>query len=433
MDSRIIVLDQAPAGLATKNADTEQLVGAGGANVERQRFQLTGAALLEIARIKNAAPGVADYGLVTRALLYGANGNGLNVTGAGAIAADATGSEITVVNLPVALGPGGGLKVEGIAGSQAQPVSIAAALDVLDRAGRQLGIVDVLDADTRILGRTKLRDTLNNVIDPMPKTGGSVDVTDRAARALGIIASITAAVDVSDRAGRALGAVSSAQLPAALVGGRMDVNIGAAISLPVTVVDGGDVAQGAKADAVWDGVTVATTISAVMKYIGQKVEAARALLAGFLKFGERENGYAHLAMYAEAVAGIIAETAISMQFSRAFAAPAAATSNGAAAAKELVITGIMVAWISTSTTANTVRLRIRVNPAGAAVIGSPIALTIRLAWESATFIANEGSWQTLMFPKPIVIPNPGQFMATLACVAANGTLDVQLLGYERTP
>lgn len=396
MDSRIIVLDQAPAGLATKNADTEQIVGAGGANVERQRFQLTGAALLEIARIKNAAPAAADYALVTRSMLY-----------------DAAGA-------PFAF-------------PATQPVSIAAAIDVLDRAGRQLGIVDVLDADTRILGRTKLRDSLNNVIDPMPKTGGSVDVTDRVGRLLGVIASITAAVDVSDRAGRALGAVSSAQLPAALVGGRMDVNIGAAISLPVTVVDGGDVTQGAKADAAWDGAAAAPTGIGIFKYIGQKIEAARALLAGFLKFGERENGYAHLAMYAEAIAGIIAETAISMQFSRAFAAPAAATSNGAAAAKELVITGIMVAWISTSTTANTVRLRIRVNPAGAAVIGSPIALTIRLAWESATFIANEGSWQTLTFAKPIVIPNPGQFMATLACVAANGTLDVQLLGYERTP
>lgn len=252
--------------------------------------------------------------------------------------------------------------------------------------------------------------------------------------------SIAAAVPVTDNAGSLTvddGAGSlttdSPQLPGALVGGRLDVNVGAAISLPVTLVDGGDVAQGAKADAVWDGVTVSTTISAVMKYIGQKVEALRVLVAGTLRSAKREIGYANVALYAEAVAGIIAETAITMSKSLAFAAPSTATSNGASAAKELVITGIIISWVSTSTTANTARLRIRVNPAGAAIISSPIAFTIRISWESATFIANEGELQPIIFAEPIVIPNPGQFMATIACVAANGTLDVQLIAYERTP
>jgi hypothetical protein len=224
------------------------------------------------------------------------------------------------------------LAVTGAFFQATQPVSLAAAVDVSDRAARALGVIASITA--------------------------AVDVSDRAARALGVIASITAAVDVSDRSARALGKVSQQ---------------------------------------------------------------------------EREAGYANVALYAEAVAGIIAETAISINKSVAYAAAAAATSNGASAAKELVIIGMIISWVSTSTTANTARVRIRVNPAGAAIITSPIALTFRISWESATFIANEGEFQPIYFDKAIVIPNPGQFMATIACVAANGTLDIQLLAYERAP
>lgn len=208
---------------------------------------------------------------------------------------------------------------------------------------------------------------------------------------------------------------------------------GSAVTQPTSIADGSSVSLGAKADAAWDGAAASPTLIAIQKWIGAKIEAVRALLAGTLKFMEREAGYANVALYAEAVGGIIAETAISINKSLAFAAPAAATSNGASAAKELVIYGILLSWVSTTTTANTCRVRLRVNPAGAAIISSPIAFTMRMSWESATFIANEGELQPFFFPKPIIIPNPGQVMATLACAAANGTLDIQLLAYERTP
>lgn len=61
------------------------------------------------------------------------------------------------------------------------PNSPASSSDVSDRAGRLLGIVASIAA--------------------------AVDVSDRAGRALGVVASITAAVDVSDRVGRLLGHV----------------------------------------------------------------------------------------------------------------------------------------------------------------------------------------------------------------------------------
>lgn len=323
--------------------------------------------------------------------------------------------------LPVAIGGLQVMTIKGNAGGFVNVVGTSMSTDPVDRAARALGVVasitaavDVGDRAARVLGKAQLLDSASALIDPalkgqLPAALGATGGLKVEGIAGGIAqpVSLAAAVDVSDRVARVLGVVS--------------------------IADGGDVVQGAKADAVWDGVTVSTTFGAVFKYIGQKIEAVRVLLAGTLRSAKREIGYANLAMYAEAVAGIIAETAISINLSRAFGAAAAATSNGAAAAKELVITGMIVSWVSTAATANTCRVRIRVNPAGAAIITSPIALTFRISWESATFIANEGELRTIVFAEPIIVPNPGQFMATLACAAANGTLDIQLLGYERTP
>lgn len=54
---------------------------------------------------------------------------------------------------------------------------------------------------------------------------------------------------------------------------------------PVTIADGANVTQGAKADAAWDGAAAAPTAQAVLKYLGAKLEANRALLAGTLTVG----------------------------------------------------------------------------------------------------------------------------------------------------
>jgi hypothetical protein len=49
-----------------QNEDVEDLIGAGGAAVIRQRIQVTGALLAEIARVMNVDPTGVEYGLVTR-------------------------------------------------------------------------------------------------------------------------------------------------------------------------------------------------------------------------------------------------------------------------------------------------------------------------------------------------------------------------------
>ncbi len=53
--------------------DVEDLIGSGGAAVIRQRLQITGALLAEIARVMSTDPVGTEYGLVTRNIQEGAS------------------------------------------------------------------------------------------------------------------------------------------------------------------------------------------------------------------------------------------------------------------------------------------------------------------------------------------------------------------------
>lgn len=55
----------------------------------------------------------------------------------------------------------------------------------------------------------------------------------------------------------------------------------------VSIADGANVTQGAKGDAAWDGASASPTSQSIFKYIGQKLEAIRALLAGALDVSDR--------------------------------------------------------------------------------------------------------------------------------------------------
>lgn len=56
-------------GSGGKALDTESLTGAGAVTVERQRIEVVGAALAEIARVMNSAPAGSEYALVTRPIM----------------------------------------------------------------------------------------------------------------------------------------------------------------------------------------------------------------------------------------------------------------------------------------------------------------------------------------------------------------------------
>jgi hypothetical protein len=161
------------------------------------------------------------------------------------------------------------------------------------------------------------------------------------------------------------------------------------------------------------------------------LSAVNTKLAGTLAVREAtDTGRTNVSLYAEAVAGAAAEALVTLSQSKQFAAASSGTSYTVTAGKTLRLVALVLTWVSTTTTANTSRVRIRVNTAGAALVTSPIVFTSRIGWESPTFIANESEMQPIMFPGGIDVPAGSGVAVTHQEAAANGTLDVTLIGFE---
>lgn len=144
----------------------------------------------------------------------------------------------------------------------------------------------------------------------------------------------------------------------------------------------------------------------------------------------KDAGRTAVALYAEAVAGAASEAVVTLSQSKGFAAPSTGTSYPVAAGKTLRLMSITVAFVATTTTANTTRIRIRVNTGGAAIVTSPIVWSVRFGWESATFIANESETITIPLPDGIEIPAGAGVAVTHQEAAANGTVDVSIAAFE---
>lgn len=158
--------------------------------------------------------------------------------------------------------------------------------DVSDRAGRLLGIiasiaaaVDVSDRAARLLG------VVNSITN-------AVDISDRAARLLGVVASITAAVDISDRAGRLLGTVSPVAASVWDVSDRALRSLGIVSSQPLdgaraTYSAGGNTAV---ATAATDFVTISASASKKVRILRVEVSGrATAALLNLLTLQKRST------------------------------------------------------------------------------------------------------------------------------------------------
>jgi hypothetical protein len=169
-DSKINVPDNGNAGGA--DTDTEKLAGA----THRQRMQLAGALLVEVARVLNGAPGVADYGLLTRTLLFDSAGTPL-VLAAGKVPVD--------VSFPVT-----------------QPVS-AAALPLPAGASTEATLALIKaktdNLDAALSTRTKPADQQHVIVDASAAVAVTGPLTDAALRATPV--PVSGAVTVSDGSG----------------------------------------------------------------------------------------------------------------------------------------------------------------------------------------------------------------------------------------
>jgi hypothetical protein len=151
---------------------------------------------------------------------------------------------------------------------------------------------------------------------------------------------------------------------------------------------------------------------------------------GFSVQNLRDAGRTSVHLTAEAVAGATSEALITLTQSKGLAATSTGTNYTVTAGKTLRLTSLTVSWIATTTTANTARVRIRAAVSGAVTTSSPLQHSFRLAWESATFIANEGKTVEKAWPEGIDIPAGATIGVTHQEAVANGTLDVSLTGYE---
>lgn len=137
-------------------------------------------------------------------------------------------------------------------------------------------------------------------------------------------------------------------------------------------------------------------------------------------------------LFAEAIAGSASEALITATVATVpGSAGASGTSYSVPSGKTLRITHIVVNFIATTTTANTSKIRLRAVASGTALIGSAVFLSLpRLGFETATFIANESSAPLIIaLPDGLEFPANAAIAVTHIEAAANGTLDVQLVGF----
>jgi hypothetical protein len=158
---------------------------------------------------------------------------------------------------------------------------------------------------------------------------------------------------------------------------------------------------------------------------------------GFSVQDLKDAGRSAILAYAQAVAGatseaIIATFAVSKGFGAVSASSVTSLPNTTVTAgKKFRIQAIIISFISTTTTANSTQIGIRINTGGAAAISSNLAFLFpRIAWETATFIANQGETVTLEIPDGLEIPAGAGVGITHKEAAVNGTIDVSVIGYE---
>ena len=143
----------------------------------------------------------------------------------------------------------------------------------------------------------------------------------------------------------------------------------------------------------------------------------------------RDAGRTNWNAYAEAVAGVTADALFTLSVSSGFGAAASATSYTVPAGKTLRVVSLTIAVVATAATMLTSRVRLRVNTAGAAVIGSPAVWSIRVGLPVATAAALTSATATFPFPDGLEIPAGAGVALSHLESSATGTVDVALDGF----
>jgi hypothetical protein len=125
---------------------------------------------------------------------------------------------------------------------------------------------------------------------------------------------------------------------------------------------------------------------------------------------------------------LAAETVQNLIATRAGVAAGAAGSQAVTAGKRLRITSVTVSVRTTTAALPWVELRLRENPAGAAIITSPIIVHADCAG-SAAVIGNAAS-AVVTIPDGLELSGTEQFILTIANNVATNVIDVAIYGFE---
>lgn len=142
----------------------------------------------------------------------------------------------------------------------------------------------------------------------------------------------------------------------------------------------------------------------------------------------KDAGRVSKVFQATAVAGVVAETLLTLVMLSDLAAAAGATSYTVTSGKRLRLTGLFVTWRNNTAAAGGVTIRVRAIAVAPAVIGSACIATANATTSLATIGSGGSAFAT--FPEGFELPAGAGVGVTQQAVTAVVGFDVQLVGYE---
>jgi hypothetical protein len=209
------------------------------------------------------------------------------------------------------------------------------------------------------------------------------------------------------------------QLPAALVGGRLDGNIGAWLGSTAPTV-------GAKTSANSIPVVVASD-QAALPVTAPTITKGTQGANGFTTQDLKDAGRARVSIVFQGT-GAVADALLSLVKSTNGVAATGATTIPVAANKRLRITSMTFSVKANAAAAAFATFTLRINPAGAAIITSQSELRVDLGNTEA--VAGAARAITIPFPDGFELSGTDQLAVSAAAQATTNILSVSLNGFE---
>lgn len=280
-------------------------------------------------------------------------------------------------------------------------VTLGAAVDVSDRVGRLLGHVTVDNASIAV-------------------TGAFFQATQPV--------SLAAAVDVSDRAVRLLGVVYGSQ-GQQLKQTATNFNLQSELAVGGALIDPRSIRALTVSDVV--GLGAGSAQIGLVK-ISDGVDTALVTTSGMLQTVRSiDVARVNISIKFNSAAAPIADTICSSVKNTDGVDAGAATTFAVTAGKRFRVLGIKLSVRTTTAATPWGELTVRMNPTGAAVIGSPIVHRLTVGGTAAV-IGNVAA-DYYFFPEGWEVSGTQQIALTFANNVATNVTDIVLFGYEYTP